>query len=63
MAGAQTTSNNKSLKNGIHILISALLALLLSFSILRYITGTYSFLIYMQFNLISPNLYFVLIKI
>ncbi|GAA5804380.1 hypothetical protein HPULCUR_009868 [Helicostylum pulchrum] len=38
MAGAQTTSNNKSLKNGIHILISALLALLLSFSILRYIT-------------------------
>ncbi|KAI8095158.1 10 TM acyl transferase domain found in Cas1p-domain-containing protein [Thamnidium elegans] len=38
MAGSQTTANNKSLKTGIHILISALLALLLSFSILRYIT-------------------------
>lgn len=46
MAASQPKNNTKTLKNGIHILFSALLTLLLSFSILRYITGTY--LILMQ---------------
>lgn len=63
MAGSQTTANNKSLKNGIHILISALLALLLSFSILRYITGTFLFLFYfiytVQFNKSSLTFFFL----
>ncbi|KAI7890174.1 10 TM acyl transferase domain found in Cas1p-domain-containing protein [Mucor mucedo] len=37
-SGSTNNNNNKSLKHGIHILFSALITLLLSFSILRYIT-------------------------